>query len=160
MYAIDDESIDTDAYVSNKNKNFQLQDVVTHGNFNDKTFHNLFTIGDGNDANTEIDSDEDDVDIIDIDGVVDKQATKQSKFANFAFNSDKPIHNTTNTFVHVRQDNVFQTNLKQNKSEENVKQHNNENHHELHQGQKYTAENIPTNRLSNRQMTYKHSSKL
>lgn len=165
VYAIDDESIDTDPFINNKNKNFQLQDVVTHGNFNDKSFlnHNLFTIGDGNDANTEIESDEDDDDIIDIDGVVDRQATSHSKFANFAFNSDKPIRNSTNAYVHGRNGDDLQKNhlIRQNKSDENIKQHNNENHHELRQGHEiYTAENTLTTRLPSRQMTYKHSSKL
>lgn len=72
--------------------NYQLQDVVTHGNFKDRILnHNLFTIGDGNDANVDDDSDEDDDDVIDVDGggVVDRQANKQSKFANFALNADK-----------------------------------------------------------------------
>lgn len=104
IYAIDDESSETDSTDKNRNKNFQLQDVVTHGNINDKSFinHNLFTIGDDNDANVETESDEDDDDdmddMVDNDGVIDKQATN-SKLSNFAFSSDKPIRHPVSSVI-------------------------------------------------------------
>lgn len=86
VYAIDDDINDDDtSFIDSNKKNYQLQDVVTHsGNINNKSFinQNIFAIGsDGNDANIDdddIDNDEDDgdeiVDLVDNDGVIDKQA--------------------------------------------------------------------------------------
>lgn len=159
---MDDVSVDSVPSDSIRSINYQLQDVVTHGNFNDR---NLFTIGDGNDANIDIDSDEDDDDVIDVDGVVDKQPDKHSKFANFAFNTDKSLsrrnlthatHNTPATKPNPIVDQMIQ---RQNQSDAlNTKQPNNENH-ELYQGQKQFEDSMMATRSPNRQMTYKHSSK-
>lgn len=170
IYAIDDESSETDPLDSQRNKNFQLQDVVTHGNINDKSFmnHNLFTIGDRNDANTDIESDEDDLDDgIDNDGVIDKQDT-HSRFENFAFSSDKSnrhsvsakhSHNNVNAPSTPSQGHPIdkqQQQQKQNTTETNDK--NNKNH-ELRQGQNRAADNPIASHSPNGQMTYKQSSK-
>lgn len=169
IYAIDDESSETDPLDNQRNKNFQLQDVVTHGNINDKSFmnHNLFTIGDGNDANTDIDSDEDDLDDgIDNDGVIDNQAT-HSKFSNFAFSSDKSnrrhsvsakhSHNNANSPSTASQSHsIDKQHQTQNATETNVK--NNKNH-DLRQGQHRAADNSIATHSPNGQMTYKQPSK-
>lgn len=98
VYAIDDVSNAPKPIDSVRRISYQLQDVVTHGNFKDRILnHNLFTIGDGNDANVDENSDEDDYDdVIDRDGVVDRAASKHSKFANFALNADKSANRLRN----------------------------------------------------------------
>lgn len=158
---MDDVSVDSAPSDSIRSINYQLQDVVTHGNFNDR---NLFTIGDGNDANIDIDSEEDDDDVIDVDGVVYKQPNKQSKFANFAFNADKSVSrrnlthgtHTPETKPNPIIDHMIQ---RQNQSDAlNTKQLNNENR-EPYQGQKQFEDNMMATRSPNRQMTYKHTSK-
>lgn len=162
MYAIDEESVEVDPFANDKTKTFQLQDVVTHGNPNDKSFinHNLFTIGDGNDAIVEPDSDEDDDDdggdVIDIDGVVDKQATAHSKFANFAFTNEKlipklRINNNKNA------DNPSQIQMQQKHQLSNAT--NQQTERDLHQGQQQMPNNVISTRSPTRQMNYKHSSK-
>lgn len=145
--------------------------MVTHGNINDKSFmnHNLFTIGDGNDANTNMESDEDDLDDgIDNDGVIDKQATN-SKFSNFAFSSDNSNRHSVST-KHSHNNNNNNANSpstasspshsidKQQPKQQNATQTNDKNNinHDLHRGQHRAVDNpIATNR----QMAYKQSSK-
>lgn len=170
MYAIDEESVEVDPFSNDKTKTFQLQDVVTHGNPNDKSFinHNLFTIGDGNDAivdNNDSDEDDDVADVIDIDGVVDKQATAQSKFANFAFNDEKqiPKHKTN---INKSADKIpSQIELQQkqhqmNATDQNADQGQQQQQHGQKQ-QQQSANNIVAygSNIGNRQMTYKHTSK-
>lgn len=172
MYAIDDESVDVDPF--DKAKTIQLQDVVTHGIPNDKSFmnHNLFTIGDGNDAIVERDSDEDgddddDVvvdDVFDIDGVDKHSPSVHSKFANFAFNNKKVIvkpkidnnkkaNNPTQIESQQQQQQQLHNHHQTNASEQNTEQ-------VSHQGQTKatTTENIAPH-STNGQMTYKLSSK-
>lgn len=145
VYAIDDESVEVDPFDSDNMKTFQLQDVVTHGNPNDKSFinHNLFTIGDGNDAIIDNGSDEDDDidDTIDIDGAVDKHAASHSKFANFAFNDEKHIPLKTDANMHSK------PTLSGAATASNPDQ-----------GQQQTANAIAAH-SPNRQLTHKHSSK-
>lgn len=184
MYAIDEESVEVDPFVNDNTKNFQLQDVVTHGNPNDKSFinHNLFTIGDGNDAIVENDSDEDDDDennggvarVIDTDGMIDKQATgHNSKFANFAFNDKKliPIAKVDNnknvdkpTQIQLQpkhhQDHQQQHEQQQQKQQQPISNATDQNTQRAsHQGQQQTVNNVIAAHSPNRQMTYKHSSK-
>lgn len=178
MYAIDDESVDVDPF--DKAKTIQLQDVVTHGIPNDKSFinHNLFTIGDGNDAIVERDSDEDDDDdgvgvddVFDIDGVTDKHTPVHSKFANFAFNNVKAIArpkidnnkkpsnpSQIESQQKQQQQHHEQQQQKQQQQQTNVTEQNTE--HDSHQGQP-TATNtfVAPPHPTNRQMNYKHSSK-
>lgn len=164
IYAIDDESSETDPSETNHNKNFQLQDVVTHGNINDKSFinHNLFTIGDGNDANIESDSDEDDDDDMDDIVDIDKQ-TANSKFSNFAFSSDKPIRpnekhtKLMTTNINKNDENRQQNHLHAIQSNTNVT--NGKLNHERHQGQINATDNGIATHLPNGQMTYKQLSK-
>ncbi|XP_031621482.1 uncharacterized protein LOC116339628 [Contarinia nasturtii] len=166
VYAIDEESVEVDPFANDKTKTFQLQDVVTHGNPNDKSFinHNLFTIGDGNDAIVENGSDEDDDDVIDIDGVVDKQATAHSKFANFAFNDEKLIQKPKAENNNKIGDKPSQIQLQQ------KHQHQHQRIQQQHplpidanierdtqQGHQQTANNIIAAH-SNRQMTYNNTS--
>ncbi|XP_055305385.1 probable WRKY transcription factor protein 1 [Sitodiplosis mosellana] len=167
VYAIDEESVEVDPFANDNTKTFQLQDVVTHGNSNDKSFinHNLFTIGDGNDAIVENDSDEDDddddgvADVIDIDGVVDKQATAHnSKFANFAFNDEKliPISKADNN---KNADKPSQIQLQPKHHQHQISNATDQNTQRVpHQGQQQTVNNVIASH-SNRQMTYKHSNK-
>lgn len=165
MYAIDDESVEVDPFANDKTKAIQLQDVVTHGIPNDKSFinHNLFTIGDGNDANVENDSDEDDdvADMIDMDGVVEKQSNAPSKFANFAFNNEKvitkpKIGNNKNandpSQIQLQQMQQSQQQQPSNATDRNIER-------DSHQGHEQTANTIIGTHSTNRQMTYKHSSK-
>lgn len=169
MYAIDDESVDVDPF--DKAKTIQLQDVVTHGIPNDKSFinHNLFTIGDGNDAIVERDSDEDDDDgvvddVFDIDGVVDKHSPVHSKFANFAFNNEKVIakpkvdnNKKANNPSHIelqQQQQHHQQELQQQQS--NLPDQNAEQ--VSHQGQSKATNTIVAPHSTNRQMNHKHSS--
>lgn len=185
VYAIDEESVEVDPFANDNTKNFQLQDVVTHGNPNDKSFinHNLFTIGDGNDAIAENDSDEDDEDdddgensggvgrVIDTDGMVDKQATgHNSKFANFAFNDKKliPIAKADNN---KNADKPSQIQLQAKHHQEQQQHHQQQQQQPIsnateqntqrasHQGQQQTVNNVIAAHSPNRQMTYKHSSK-
>lgn len=174
IYAIDDESSEINPLDNQRNKHFQLQDVVTHGNINDKLFmnHNLFTIGDGNDANTDIESDEDDLDDgIDNDGVIDKQAT-HSKFSNFAFSSDTSNrhsvlakhsnnnNNNANSASTVSQSHLIDKQYqKPNVTETNGKKNN--KNHDLHQGEHHAADNNNPIVIHspNGQMTYKQLSK-
>lgn len=169
MYAIDDESVEVDPFSNDKTKTFQLQDVVTHGNPNDKSFinHNLFTIGDGNDAIVENDSDEDDdvADVIDIDGVVDKEATAHSKFANFAFTDEKliPKHKAN---IHKNPDkNPIQIELQQKQRQYQTNatdQDADQGQQQPNQQQQQTANNAVATHfpnIGNRQMTHKHLSK-
>lgn len=173
MYAIDEESVEVDPFLNDKTKTFQLQDVVTHGNPNDKSFinHNLFTIGDGNDAIVENDSDEDDddddvADVIDIDGVVDKQATgHNSKFANFAFNDEKLIPKPkTDNNKNADKPSQIQLQPKHRQQQQQQQQPQISNatdqntQRDLYQGQQQTV-NVIAAHSPNRQMTYKHSSK-
>lgn len=114
IYAIDEVNINSRPSNSLRSINYQLQDVVTHGNFNDRIrSQNLFTIGDRNDANVDDDSEEDDDDVIDVDGgggvggggggrIVDKQPNKSAKFANFALNADKPMERRNKTHAYSR----------------------------------------------------------
>lgn len=168
MYAIDDESVEVDPFVNDKTKTIQLQDVVTHGIPNDKSFmnHNLFTIGDGNDAIVENDSDEDDDDVgdgIDMDGVVEKQPNAQSKFANFAFNNEqvvtkpkigknKHVNNPSQIQLQQKQQSHQHQQQPSNATDQNIER-------DSHQGRQKTANNIFGSHSTNRQMTYKHSSK-
>lgn len=167
MYAIDEESVEVDPFANDKTKTFQLQDVVTHGNPNDKSFinHNLFTIGDGNDAIVDNDSDEeDDVDdVIDIDGVVDKHATVHSKFANFAFNNEKQIsklsadrnqtHNNPSRIQLQHKQQHQQQQQRHTNATEPIAER------DFHQVQQQIVNNAIAAHLPNRQMTHKHSSK-
>lgn len=157
MYAIDDESVDVDPF--DKAKTIQLQDVVTHGILpNDKSFmnHNLFTIGDGNDAIVERDSDEDgdgddDVavdDVFDIDGADKHSPTVHSRFANFAFNNEKVI-------VKPKIDNNKKAN--NNPSQQNHQPRTEHISHQGHLAKATTATVAPHS--TNRQMTHKLSSK-
>lgn len=177
MYAIDDESVDVDPF--DKAKTIQLQDVVTHGIPNDKSFinHNLFTIGDGNDAIVDRDSDEDDDDgdgvggddVFDIDGVVDKHSPVHSKFANFAFNNEKVI-SKPKIDNNKKPNNPSQIELQQ-KQQQHQQQHQYEQHqqqsnltdenteHVSHQGQPKATNTFVAPHSTNRQMNYKHSSK-
>lgn len=168
MYAIDDESVEVDPFTNDKTKTIQLQDVVTHGIPNDKSFinHNLFTIGDGNDAIVENDSDEDDdvADVIDMDGVVEKQATAHSKFANFAFNNEKMIpkskidhSNNPNNPSQIQLKSQSTQQQQQQLQPSNATDQNTER--DSHQGHQQTANTIIGGHSTNRQMTYKHSSK-
>lgn len=166
MYAIDDESVDVDPF--DKAKTIQLQDVVTHGIPNDKSFinHNLFTIGDGNDAIVERDSDEDDDDdgvgvanVFDIDGVADKHTPVHSKFANFAFNNEKVIARPK-IDNNKKPNNPSQIELQQKQQQQQQQQQSNltdqNTEHASHQGQPKATNTFVT---PNRQMNYKHSSK-
>lgn len=165
VYAIDEESVEVDPFSNDKTKQFQLQDVVTHGNPNDKSFinHNLFTIGDGNDAIVETDSDEDDDDdggdVIDIDGVVDKQPTSHSKFANFAFTDEKliPKLKINNYNNNKNADNPSQIQMQQKQQPTNPT--NQQTQRDLHQGQQQIPNNVISTHSPTRQMTYKHLSK-
>lgn len=163
VYTIDEESVEVDPFANDKTKTFQLQDVVTHGNPNDKSFinHNLFTIGDGNDAIVENDSDEDDVDdVIDIDGGVGGGGS-HSKFANFAFTDEKlipkPKAENNNKIgdkpskIQLQQKHQHQHPLP-NPIASNIER-------DSQQGHQQTANSIIAAHMNNRQMTYKHSSK-
>lgn len=164
VYAIDDESVDVDPF--DKAKTIQLQDVVTHGIPNDKSFinHNLFTIGDGNDAIVERDSDEDDDDdgvgvddVFDIDGVADKHTPVHSKFANFAFNNEKVIARPK-IDNNKKPSNPSQIELQQQQQQQsNLTEQNTE--HGSHQGQAKATNTFVAPPSTNRQMNYKHSSK-
>ena len=175
MYAIDDESVDVDPF--DKAKTIQLQDVVTHGIPNDKSFinHNLFTIGDGNDAIVERDSDEDDDDgvddVFDIDGVVDKHSPVHSKFANFAFNNNEKIIKKPRVDNNKKANNPSQIQLQQKQQQKQQRLQQQQQQQQqlnltdqnteqvLHQGQSKATNTFVTSQPTNRQMTYKHSSK-
>lgn len=177
VYAIDDESVvDVDPF-DKAAKTIQLQDVVTHGIPNDKSFlnHNLFTIGDGNDAIVQRYSDEDDDDdgdvvvddVFDIDGVVDKHSPVHSKFANFAFNNAKVIAKPKND-SNKKANNPSQIELQHKQQEQQLRQQQQQlksnltdqtTEQVLYQGQPKATKTIFTPHSTNRQMTYKLSSK-
>lgn len=184
IYAIDEVNINSRPSNSLRSINYQLQDVVTHGNFNDRIRNqNLFTIGDGNDANVDDDSEEDDDDVIDVDsgragvggvGIVDKQPNKSAKFANFALNADKSIGRRNKTRAYsrtmtavkaggsVRDSGMNRGNhmiQRQNQSVTSInKQRNNENA-ELNQGQLKFEDSFVATISPIGQMTYKPASK-
>lgn len=190
MYAIDDESVDVDPF-DKAAKTIQLQDVVTHGIPNDKSFinHNLFTIGDGNDAIVERDSDEDEDDddgvgggggggvvggnVFDIDGVVDKQHSPvHSKFANFAFNNEKVIskpkidnnkklssNNPEQIELQQKQQHQQQHQEQQQQQQQSNLSDDQNTEHVSHQGQVKATNTFVAPHSTNRQMNYKHSSK-
>lgn len=158
MYAIDDESVDVDPF--DKAKTIQLQDVVTHGFPNDKSFinHNLFTIGDGNDAIVEHDSDEDDDDGDDVFDI----APAHSKFANFAFNNKKVI--VKPKIVNNKlANNPSRIQMQQQQQQEEQQQQSNLTDQNTEkgspQGQPKATNTIVAPHSTNRQMTYKLSSK-
>lgn len=183
MYAIDDESVDVDPF--NSAKTIQLQDVVTHGIPNDKSFinHNLFTIGDGNDAIVERDSDEDDDDddgggvddVFDVDGVVGKHAPAHSKFANFAFNNNEKVvtrpridnnkktHNPSQIQMQPKQQQQQQQPPREEQQQQQHQQSkldNDQNTEQVsHEGQPKATNNVVVPHSTNRQMTHKLSSK-
>lgn len=129
--------------------------------------HNLFTIGDDNDAIVENDSDEDD-DVIDIDGIVEKHATDHSKFANFAFNNEKivpkimvdnskAVNSPAQIQLQPKQQQQQQQPQTQQQQLSNATDQNIER--DSQQGHQQTANTIIGGHSTNRQMTYKHSSK-
>lgn len=144
--------------------------------------HNLFTIGDGNDAIVERDSDEDDDDdddvvvddVFDIDGVDKHSSPVHSKFANFAFNNEKVIvkpkidnNKKANNPSHIETSQQTQQHHHQQQQQQHMlqKQQQSENGNEQnteqvsHQGQpKATNTNVAPH-STNGQMNYKLSSK-
>lgn len=192
VYAIDDDIDDDTSFIDSNKKAYQLQDVVTHsGNINNKSFinHNVLAIGsDGNDANIDEDADDDldgeegddeVVDLVDNDGVVDKQALNNHREVFNSFNDRYDPHSRMGVNLPRTKQNQLtrkqqqlpkptplspiiandQEPKQQQRHEENEQVHDN-GKLDLRQGQSHTSDNnVTETHLPNEQMTHKHLSK-